>query len=85
MFEIYERDLISVYEYSIYCKGEFICCTPDKEIAKTIKEALEKQIPKKLNIWDELTYACPTCGKSYWAHQYIGSHCSKCGQKIVRS
>lgn len=81
-------DYESALEYIHHCieVGNIVFEMPqDKEIIDAIKIALEKQIPKKLSIWDEIAYKCPTCGKSYWTHRYIGSYCSKCGQKIVKS
>lgn len=53
--------------------------------ANTIRIALEKEIPKKVEKVVEtehsMLYVCPSCGK----HEYeskIGNYCRRCGQRL---
>lgn len=49
-------------------------------IGMTLKEAVEKQIPKKPNIpWDTQLEQCPMCQRGFIGQP---SYCSVCGQKI---
>lgn len=46
----------------------------------TLKEAAEKQMPKKPNIpWDTQKPQCPICQAGFLGKQ---KHCSECGQAI---
>ena len=42
-------------------------------------QALEKQIPKKLESWG----ACQCCPSCKVVHIYFDNYCSNCGQKIL--
>lgn len=43
-------------------------------------EALEKQLPKKVDVWDNGTQHCPVCDKDL---TYTGLHiCPECYQRI---
>ena len=61
------------------------------ELENIKREALEKQVPKKANIWGdgysdgELVYDmydCPNCGKIYELDYQEYLHCPSCGQAI---
>jgi hypothetical protein len=59
------------------------------EVTLVIKQALEKQIPKRANE-DEYPWAiCPICGGSVslenvieYLHNQVHSHCEHCGQAL---
>ncbi len=63
-----------------------------KELQKCIDEALEKQIPKKPDIYGDGyddngnliydTYDCPNCEKSYEMDYEKYDYCPSCGQAI---
>ena len=42
-------------------------------------EALEKQIPKKFKIADNLNPVCPVCGEEVWDMEW----CNSCGQRLA--
>lgn len=55
---------------------------------KIAKEAIEKQIPKKIEIWNGRC-ACPNCGKLYGNYSTFKQlttwempYCKYCGQKL---
>ena len=53
-------------------------CT--EEVRKVVIEALEKQIPKKLEVWADGTEHCPNCEHD---NSCLGFKvCVKCGQAI---
>ena len=64
----------------------------NKELHKCIDEALEKQIPKKPNVYgdgyDDLgnmiydTYDCPNCDTSFELDYEEYDYCPSCGQKF---
>lgn len=50
------------------------------EHAKTAIEALEKQLPKKVDVWANGTQHCPVCDKDL---TYTGLHiCPECYQRL---
>lgn len=58
------------------------------EVTLVIKQALEKQIPKKPKTFT-LPYSnriisnlCPVCNNDEIDHEYKKTHCDNCGQKI---
>lgn len=63
-------------------------------IGMTLKEAVEKQIPKKTkvvrsNFVNLDRFCCPSCGKgliekldSEWVAGRLNNYCADCGQKI---
>ena len=63
----------------------YVACEVDMEALKVAKEALEKQIPKKINSDNGFGGRCPVCG--YYIVKSIFSskchkYCSECGQAI---
>lgn len=61
------------------------------EAASMAIKALEKQIPKKPDIWGDGyadgqlvydSYDCPNCGKTYELDYDDYDYCPKCGQKL---
>ena len=66
-------------DYTIYCA--------DKETFEKVKEAVEKQIPKKpikhgfnpLKLISTVSYTCPNCNR----HISITPYCDKCGQALL--
>jgi len=65
----------------------------DIEHYKTVWEALEKQVSKKPNIWDDGVdeqgnliydmYDCPNCYKSYEIDYERYDYCPHCGQALL--
>ena len=49
---------------------------------RVCKEALEKQIPKKVEVIDKNygIYTCPTCGES--VRHMVYKYCCRCGQEL---
>ena len=68
----------AVYDYT---NREYICVTFSKDIAITIKEALEKQVIMKPE--ESIYYAdrCPRC-KRFLTWNNSRNYCSYCGQKL---
>jgi len=70
-------------EFAVYdCTNrEYICVTFSKDIAITIKEALEKQVIMKPE--ESIYYAdrCPRC-KRFLTWNNFRNYCSYCGQKF---
>lgn len=51
-----------------------------EEPCKTAIEALEKQLPKKVDVWADGTEHCPVCDKNI---TYTGLHvCPECCQRL---
>ena len=67
-------------EHNVFCNTDNFEMTISKECYKTIINALEKQIPKKIAKYD----VCPVCNNNQsttW--YYVGSsYCEICGQKL---
>lgn len=67
-------------EHNVFCNTDNYEMTISKECYKTIINALEKQIPKKIAKYD----VCPVCNNNQsttW--YYVGSsYCEICGQKL---
>lgn len=87
------QEIIESIDYCLECDNDSIPTTQDD--LQTIKEALEKQIPKKPKIikyeseYDTRDYFCPICNKCFIhfvdGEFYAGKKdcwCSECGQKI---
>ena len=56
----------------------------------SLKDALEKQVPKKPIICGEnpdgtYQFKCPECGRLWWEKSYITKYCDECGNLIDRS
>lgn len=47
-----------------------------------IKEALEKQIPKKINVKNSIRYYCPSCDLYFDSRDWKSKYCGRCGQAI---
>ena len=60
----------------------------DKKVDKTIEvfelaiSALEKQIPKKPNLWCGKIITCPNCLRAISQTEALDVHCKYCGQFI---
>lgn len=47
-----------------------------------IKEAIEKQIPKKPNLWNGKITTCPNCLRAIRQTEALDVHCMYCGQAL---
>lgn len=84
------QEIIKSIDYCLECDNDRIPTT--QEDLQTIKEALEKQIPKKPDyegdgfdedgylIYD--TWICPNCGKHYEVDYDDYDFCPECGQTL---
>lgn len=84
------QEIIESIDYCLECDNDSIPTTQDD--LQTIKEALEKQIPKKPDfigdgyddncnlIYD--TWICPSCETQYEVDYDDYKFCPECGQKI---
>lgn len=66
-----------VIEYFKLCKSSVEACNEALGVAV---EALEKQIPKKLTVSEEI-YCCPRCGENAAILQG-DNYCFNCGQAL---
>ena len=72
------------------CAG--LLCTLNRDTILMAIEALEKQIPKKVDDFMErseefgsfykLDFMCPSCNKATICQPYKPNHCKYCGQKL---
>lgn len=88
------QEIIESIDYCLECDNDRIPTT--QEDLRTIKEALEKQIPKKLIVdsrichyVDYKDYICPCCKKRIITkidgNFFVGkksNHCDNCGQAL---
>lgn len=49
---------------------------------KNAKEALEKQMPKKVIVSVHRVGFCPNCKGSVWQNVHESKYCFRCGQKL---
>ena len=63
-------------EHNVFCNTDDFEMKISKECYKTIINALEKQIAKKMD-----SFNCPIC-RYYFEDGEIHNYCPKCGQKI---
>lgn len=72
------HDILSGYELTVGSANVL------KEPLKVALEALERQIPMKVdtNGIDHKTFTCPVCGRLYWEKEQVGDYCDSCGQKL---
>lgn len=62
------------------CEESRRCCI---EYFETAIEALEKQLPKKVDVWANGTQHCPVCDKDL---TYTGLHiCPECYQQLCNT
>ena len=71
--------------------ADLAVCADNIATLRMAAEALEKQIPKKPNLWGDGyadgvlvydMYECPNCGKNYEVDYEKYDHCPNCGQKL---
>ena len=78
-------EVLRVASYIKSCREANIDCTVTIDKSKThlILNALTKQIPRKVKIYEDETLTCPTCKEElgYFMEDGYG-YCMECGQKI---
>lgn len=78
-------EVLRITKYIKSCRDANIDCTVTIDKSKThlILNALSKQIPRKVNIYEGDDLVCPTCkeGLGYYTENGFG-YCMECGQKI---
>lgn len=87
------QEIIESIDYCLKCDNDRIPTM--QEDLQTIKEALEKQIPKKPDYYGDgydedgyliyYTWICPNCGKHYEVDYDDYDFCPECGQAIDKS
>ena len=83
-----ENDAKKEIEHNVFCNTDDFEMKISKECYKTIINALEKQIKKKVeryscNTIGEMTFNCPSCNLEYYVTDYEDfNYCPNCGQKI---
>ena len=79
-----ESDAKKEIEHNVFCNTDDFEMKISKECYKTIINALEKQIAKKLVVWDNGTQHCPNCEHDLTYISSEDEYCCRCGQKFLR-
>lgn len=78
-------EVLRVVKYIMSCQDAGIDCTVTIDKSKThlILNALTKQIPRKVRIYEDDELICPTCRENLGFYMVSGTgFCMECGQKI---
>lgn len=78
-------EVLRVAKYIRSCREANIdaTITIDKSRTHIILNALQKQIPRDVRIYEEENLLCPTCKESLGYYKTGGyGYCMECGQKI---
>ena len=73
------KEALESLKFEVFEEGH--CSYIEQELNIAI-EALEKQIPKKLVVWDNGTQHCPYCEHDLTYISSEDEYCCRCGQKI---
>lgn len=73
------KEALESLKFEVFEEGH--CSYIEQELNIAI-EALEKQIPKKLVVWDNGTQHCPNCEHDLTYISSEDEYCCRCGQKL---
>ncbi len=74
-----EKDALDSLKFEVF---EECHCGYIEEELKIAIEALEKQIAKKLVVWDNGTQHCPNCEHDLTYISSEDEYCCRCGQRL---
>ena len=73
------KEMIETLRY----KAENIKAHIDPEFFNDVADGLEKQVAKKLVVWDNGTQHCPNCEHDLTYISSEDEYCCRCGQKFL--